>query len=146
MLVRPMTKEDIPQVSAIENETFSLPWKPHDFLSMIQNDDNIYLVAETNEQIVGYCGFIGIMNQGHISNVAVVKEYHHKGIAYGMLIELINMGRQRDIDAFTLEVRIGNEKAINLYKKLGFRNSGIRPNFYAYPREDALIMWLHFDP
>lgn len=145
MLVRNLLEEDIPQVCVIENEIFSLPWKAHDFLSMLRNEDNIYLVTEINGQIVGYCGFIGIVGEGHISNVAVVKEYHHRGIAYKMLSELINMGRQRGISVYTLEVRIGNQNAINLYKKLGFRNSGIRPNFYAYPREDALIMWLHLE-
>ena len=71
MLIRPMTQDDIAKVSEIEHETFSLPWKPHDFLSMMQREDNIYLVSEIDGKVVGYCGFIGIIDEGHISNVAV---------------------------------------------------------------------------
>lgn len=142
MIIRNMKEDDVSQVHTIEKETFSQPWRPIDFLSMLRNDNNIYLVTTINGDVVAYCGFMGIINEGHISNVAVTKKYQNKGIANKMLVELIIMGREQGLDAFTLEVRIGNEKAINLYKKLGFRNSGIRPNFYSYPREDALIMWL----
>lgn len=142
MLIRLMKDEDIARVCAIEKELFSLSWRPEDFLDMMKNDDNIYLVAEIDGEVVAYCGLMGVVGEGHITNVAVSKKYQHMGIAYKMLSELIEKAKSKGCNVFTLEVRIGNIKAINLYKKLGFKNSGIRPNFYAYPREDALIMWL----
>lgn len=142
MLVRLMNEEDIDQVCRIEMELFSQPWRSEDFLSMMFHEDNIFLVVELEGRVIAYCGLMGIIDEGHISNVAVSKEHQHKGVAYKMLRELIALGRKRDLISFTLEVRIGNKKAIDLYKRLGFRNSGIRPNFYLYPKEDALIMWL----
>ncbi len=142
MLIRPMTIKDINQVCEIENNTFSLAWKAKDFISAIKDANNIYLVSEIDGKVVAYCGLWGIVGEGHINNVAVAKEYQQKGIAYKMLTELIKEARVKGLDTFTLEVRIGNEGAINLYKKLGFRNAGIRPNFYVFPVEDALIMWL----
>ena len=142
MLIRPMTWEDISQVCEIENDIFPLPWKHEDFISAIQDTNNIYLVTERDGKVIAYCGLWGIVDEGHINNVAVSKEYHHKGIAYKMLSYLIENGRLKGLETFTLEVRIGNKNAISLYKKLGFRNAGIRPNFYLYPSEDALVMWL----
>ena len=142
MLIRHMTMEDIDMVCEIENNTFSLPWKASDFASAIEDSNNIYLVTEIDGQIVAYCGLWGVAGEGHINNVAVVKEHRSRGIAYKMLLELINRARLKGIETFTLEARISNESAINLYRKLGFRNAGIRPNFYMFPTEDALIMWL----
>ncbi|NMB43633.1 MAG: ribosomal protein S18-alanine N-acetyltransferase [Clostridiales bacterium] len=142
MVIRPMAMEDIERVCEIEKDTFSLPWKASDFEAAIQDTNNIYLVAQVDDMLVAYCGLWGIVGEGHINNVAVAKEYRHQGIAYKMLSELIKEARLRGIETFTLEVRISNEGAINLYKKLGFKNAGIRPNFYIFPTEDALIMWL----
>ncbi len=142
MLIRKMQYQDIEQVCKIEKDLFSLPWKPSDFSSVIQNDNNIYLVAEMNKEIIGYCGLWGIIDEGHINNVAISKEYQGRGVGYSMLTELIRLARAKGLRSFTLEVRLSNEAAIKLYKKIGFNNGGIRPNFYSFPKEDALIMWL----
>lgn len=143
MIIRNMNEKDIAQVCTIENETFSRPWKEHDFLSAINGEDNIYLVVEEEGQILAYCGLWGVIEEGHINNVAVKKEFHKRGIASKMLKELIERGRKKGLESFTLEVRIGNVNAIRLYEKLGFEKIGIRPSFYDKPREDGLVMWLY---
>ena len=143
MIIRNMKEKDIPQVCIIENETFSKPWKDHDFLASINSEDNIYLVVEWDEQIVAYCGLWGVIEEGHINNVAVVRTHQNRGIAYSMLEELIKRAREKSLESFTLEVRVGNVNAIKLYEKLGFKKIGIRPSFYDKPREDGLIMWLY---
>jgi [ribosomal protein S18]-alanine N-acetyltransferase len=137
-----MKEKDISQVYEIESKTFSLPWSENDFRSSMINSANIYLVAEEKGQILGYCGLWGIAGEGHINNVAVAHDFRDKGIAYAMLTELIKQGKRKELETFTLEVRISNHPAIKLYRNLGFRNAGIRPNFYENPKEDALIMWL----
>ena len=76
-----------------------------------------------------------------ITNVAVVEKFRKKGVATELLEQLFLRGYERGIENFTLEVRVGNAPAIHLYEKLGFERSGIRPNFYEKPKEDALIMW-----
>ena len=142
MIIRSMNEKDIPRVCEIENATFSQPWKREDFISSINNPNNIYLVVEDEGKVIAYCGLWNIVGVGHINNVAVDKEYQHRGIAYRMLSKLIVKARFQSINSFTLEVRISNKRAINLYEKLGFKSVGIRPNFYEMPREDGMIMWM----
>lgn len=142
MIIRPMEEKDIPQVYEIECNTFSLPWSKDDFLNSVSDPNNIYLVVQKEDHIIGYCGLWGIAGEGQINNVAVAKSYRNKGIGGTMLTALIQKGRELGLTTFTLEVRISNKSAIQLYQNLGFQIIGIRPNFYEYPKEDALIMWL----
>jgi ribosomal-protein-alanine acetyltransferase len=137
-----MKEEDLEQVCKIENTTFSKPWLKIDFISSLSDTNNIYLVAENENEIAGYCGLWGIVGEGQINNVAVKKSYRGQGIGYKLLKRLIDMGKNNKLTSFTLEVRESNVAAINLYKKLGFQSVGKRKNFYESPREDAEIMWL----
>lgn len=143
MIIRGMIEDDIGEVIKIENDTFSRPWKIHDFLSSIESESNIYLIVEEDGRVVAYCGLWGLVGEGHINNVAVDKEYQNKGIAFKMLRELIERGRKKGIRAFTLEVRKSNDKAIHIYEKLGFVKIGMRKRFYENPIEDAVVMWLY---
>lgn len=139
--IRPMMDEDVPAVSAIEEATFSMPWKPDDFREMIRRDNMTYLVVETDGKIVGGAGMRNILGDGEITNVAILAEYRRQGLGKRLLVELLKTGKELGADAFTLEVRAGNEAAIRLYESLGFVSEGVRPDFYERPREDALIMW-----
>ncbi len=139
--IRPMTDEDVPAVSAIEEATFSMPWKPDDFREMIRRDNMTYLVVEADGKIVGGAGMRNILGDGEITNVAILAEYRRQGLGKRLLVELLKTGKELGAEAFTLEVRAGNEAAIRLYESLGFVSEGARPDFYERPREDALIMW-----
>ncbi|PXV86735.1 ribosomal-protein-alanine N-acetyltransferase [Lachnotalea glycerini] len=140
-IIRLMTDRDIEQVSKIENETFSMPWSKDAFREFLKRKDTIYIVAEVNNEIVGYCGLWNIVQEGNINNFAVNKQYRKKHIGFEMLTKLIEIGNEQRINAYTLEVRQSNVAAIRLYHKIGFREDGIRKNFYESPREDAIIMW-----
>ncbi len=137
-----MEEKDLDQVCEIENKTFSQPWTREDFSISIKNENHIYIVAEEGNEIAGYCGLWMVAGEGQINNVAVREDFRQKGVGYGMLCYLLELGREKNQDAFTLEVRVGNEAAIRLYEKLGFRSLGIRRGFYEKPKEDANIMWL----
>lgn len=139
--IRPMTDEDVPAVSAIEEATFSMPWKPDDFREMIRRDNMTYLVVEADGKIVGGAGMRNILGDGEITNVAILAEYRRQGLGKRLLVELLKIGKELGAEAFTLEVRAGNEAAIRLYESLGFVSEGIRPGFYEHPKEDAMIMW-----
>jgi len=143
MIIRNMTKEDLPQICTIEKETFTQPWSEEDFRNAMNNDRNCYLVAEAEQGIVGYCGYWGIVGEGDIYNVAVKKEHRGQRIGYHMLFTLINEAKSRGITSLTLEVRSSNTPAICLYESLGFEQAGIRKDFYSKPKEDAVIMWLN---
>ena len=141
MLIRNMTETDLPEVCAIEQETFSDPWSEEDFRGSINEVNNGYLIAEIDENVVGYCGYWGIAGEGYIYNVAVKKEYRRQQIGYQLLKKLIEISQDKGVDTFTLEVRSSNEAAIHLYETLGFERVGLRKDFYSKPNEDAVIMW-----
>ncbi|MDE7232888.1 MAG: ribosomal protein S18-alanine N-acetyltransferase [Lachnospiraceae bacterium] len=138
---REMTAEDVPFISRLEEETFSMPWSAASFLQMIEKEDARYYVAEEDGKLLGGCGLLLIAEEGNITNVVVVPEARRRGVAMGMLTHLLAAGDREGLTAYTLEVRVSNQAAIALYEKLGFVSEGIRPNFYEKPTEDAMIMW-----
>lgn len=142
MIIRNMLETDLSAVHEMECCIFSKPWSMSDFSESIKEEQNLYLVVEENHEIAAYCGLWGVAGEGQINNVAVNETLRGRGIAYAMLKELIERGKEKGLTAFTLEVRVSNLPAITLYHKLGFEDAGVRKNFYEAPAEDALIMWL----
>lgn len=142
MIIRKMCERDLSAVCDLERLIFTRPWSEKDFQDSISKDNNIYLVAEEQGGIVGYCGLWEVAGEGQINNVAVTESHRGQGIAEEMLAALLDMGRKQGIEAFTLEVRVSNLPAVSLYHRMGFRDSGLRRNFYEAPTEDAVIMWL----
>ena len=139
--VRELAEGDIDEVSRIEAASFSMPWSAQDFRDLLSRSYCYYVVAEVEGRVVGCCGFTDSCPEGNIDNVVVDPSCRGQGVVQTMLRELIALGEKNGVEAFTLEVRAGNEAAIHLYEKLGFRSVGTRPRFYEKPVEDALIMW-----
>lgn len=129
------------QVAAIEKANFSVPWSMESFRESMELEHTIYLVAEENKNIMGYCGMYRVFNEGEIVNVAVAEAYRRKKVASQLLEQLFVESSELKVDNFFLEVRESNQPAIQLYKKLGFTEAGIRKNFYEKPRENAIFMW-----
>lgn len=140
-MIRRMQAEDTAQVAANEAVCFSSPWSESAFRDALTKEDVIYLVAEVDQRVVGHCGVMKILDEGEITNVAVLPEYRGCNLGQQLLTELLMAGKKIGIVDFTLEVRCGNAAAIHIYEKAGFVSEGIRPDFYDRPREDALIMW-----
>ena len=144
IIVRRMESKDVDTVCKLEKEAFSMPWHKQSFLDMIENKNALYLVAvdSNTEEVIGCCGLLSIVGEGDISNVVVKKEFRNSGVGRELLKTILEIGKEDlNIEAFTLEVRIGNKPAINLYQSFGFISEGIRKNFYDKPKEDAMIMW-----
>ena len=139
--IREMQLCDLDQVAEIEKHTFSEPWSREGFRTSLASRDTLYLVALEGDQVAGYCGLLQSFEEADITNVAVDKVHRRKGIARAMLTVLMREGKQRGIQRFTLEVRVGNQAALHLYETLGFVSVGIRKGFYTKPAEDAVIMW-----
>lgn len=138
---RQMCQADVPFISRLEEETFSMPWSPDDFLDMIRKEDARYYVAEEDGRLLGGCGVLLIVGEGSITNVVIAPEARNRGIGTGLLRYMMEEGKKDGLTAYTLEVRVSNAPAIHVYEKLGFVSEGIRPNFYEKPTEDAMIMW-----
>ena len=143
--IRPMSLEDLPQVMVIENQSFSSPWSEDSMKKELENERAHYLVAspeEAPEEILGYAGYWQVMDEGHIMNIAVRKDARGQGIGKKLMDEMLLSGDPMGILYWTLEVRVSNLPARELYKKAGFTSAGIRPGYYADPKEDADILWL----
>ncbi|MGB3260445.1 ribosomal protein S18-alanine N-acetyltransferase [Paenisporosarcina sp.] len=143
---RKMTVADIDGVLKIEQEAFSLPWTRDAFVQeMTTNLHAYYLVAEDqDQQIVGFCGMWLVMDESHITNVAVTEQVKGQGIGEGLMREAIRVAKENGAVLMTLEVRVSNTIAQNLYRKLDFQNGGIRKGYYSDNLEDALVMWVEF--
>jgi ribosomal-protein-alanine N-acetyltransferase len=137
-----MVREDIKYIVEIEKLSFSTPWSSAAFLSELQHpEQTVYFVARVRGQVVGYVGMWIIMDEGHITNIAIHPNYRGKGIGTRLLSFLFAVSRQRGIGSQTLEVRRTNIRAQKLYRRMGFVASGVRPGYYRDNNEDAIIMW-----
>lgn len=139
----PMTGEDIKSVYDVECKSFITPWSLKSFTSEIYNNNMAkYLVAKIDGKVVGYGGMWIILDEGHITNIAVHPDHRGKKIGDALVKALINLAGENDVKRMTLEVRPSNWTAINLYKKYGFKEAGVRKGYYQDTGEDAIIMWL----
>ena len=139
-IIRPMEVSDTEQVEMIEKQIFSIPWSQKSFEDACQSNDNIYLVCEMNGQIAGYCGLWTVLGEGNITNMAVSGGFRRLGIAETLMKEMEKRGMSKNVVTYFLEVRKSNKAAVNLYKKMGYVQIGVRKNFYEKPVEDALVM------
>ena len=142
--IRPMAERDLPQICEIEQEAFSTPWSEKGFRDSLALPYAVFLAAEYEGEIAGYCGCYLSQEEAEITNVAVKQGLRGRGIAKALIRELFRTGRTRGALVFLLEVRAGNQPAICLYEGLGFERAGLRRNFYEKPKEDAVVMWKRF--
>jgi len=142
LIIREMKEQDIDEIIEIERLSFSTPWSREAFvIEMTTNKLAKYIVAEKNGKLIGYAGLWFIIDEGHITNIAVKPEYRGQGVGASLVKELIDISEERGIPSLTLEVRKSNIVAKSLYQKYGFENCGIRPGYYSDTKEDAIIMW-----
>lgn len=140
-VIRRMTLDDLDAVAAIEAATFPTPWSRDSFRQELErNVAARYLVAEMEGQVIGYAGAWIILDESHITNIAI--EESRRGLGYGRVLTTALMQYLSNLGAAyaTLEVRRSNLRAQNLYKSLGFVELGVRKRYYEDNREDALIM------
>ncbi len=143
VVIRKMTREDAQAVAELDKACFANPWSVGSFeYEAAENPLADYLVAQGGDgSIVGYAGIWNIIDEGHITNVAVRTDFRRKGIAEKMIAELIARSSASGVARFTLEVRVSNEPAQKVYRKFGFTEAGYRRRFYEDNGEDAIIMW-----
>lgn len=142
--IEPMKRRHIRGVVAIENQVNHKPWSESLFLGELRMPTSrIYNVALDAHRVLGFCGLMLITDEGHITNVAVDPTVRRLGIARRLLGETIREAIDRGVTSLTLEVRMSNKGAQELYRRFGFFPGGIRHRYYAELNEDALIMWAH---
>lgn len=136
-----MNLDDFQKIEPIYNIEFDDFWKPQNLKSELQNVSSKYIVAKENGEIVGFAGIWYSVDDAHITNIVVRKNYRNKGIGSLLLEKLIELAKTKA--SLTLEVNTKNEIAQKLYLKYGFKSLGIRKKYYD-GIEDAYIMTLYF--
>ena len=127
--ILPMQARHVPQIAALERLCFSVPWNEAAVGGELENPLSLWLVAEQNGAVLGYVG-----------SQMVPPEARRQGIAEALIGELICRLSVNGVTSLSLEVRASNAAARSLYEKLGFRQAGLRPNYYFHPKEDACIL------
>lgn len=139
---RVMTLADIPDIMVIEHESFTLPWSEEAFRNeLTHNHFARYLVMEYRGEPIGYAGMWTILDEAHVTNIAVRTAYRGYHLGKRLLRRMIKWAAELGMVRMTLEVRVSNTVARSLYGKMGFSPAGLRKGYYSDNHEDALIMW-----
>lgn len=140
--VRRMKLEDIEQIIEIEHQAFTLPWTKEAFYhEMVNNQLAFYIVLEIDQLIVGYAGMWAVIDEAHVTNIAIRDGYRNKGLGDRLLTEIKAVAKTLGMQRMALEVRVSNDVAQKLYMKHAFKSVGIRKRYYTDNHEDAMIMW-----
>ncbi len=143
VIIRSAHSGDIDSIFHIESLSFSDAWSRESFVNEIEKNHMAhYYIAEVDSKVVAYIGYWQILEQAHITNVAVLIDYRGRGIARNLIKRIFDDSTLKGIETYTLECRVSNTPALNLYESLGFKSSGIRPKYYIDNGEDAVVMWL----
>ena len=137
------TESQIADIAEIERQCFATPWSDE---QIRQSDDStVFFLAKVEDKTVGYGGMYTVLDEGYVTNIGVLPDYRRKGIGAKIVNSLIDYSKENSLAFLSLEVRVSNIPAISLYKSFGFKEVGVRKNFYSNPKEDALIMTRYFE-
>ena len=139
--VRPMTAADLEGVARLEAVCFSESWSENLLRSGLDCSLDTYLVYALEGQVVGYCVFRSLGDEGELQRIAVEPESHGQGIAMKLMEAMATIARMKGVRQMSLEVRESNEAALHLYKSCGLRVEAVRKDYYRNPKENALILW-----
>ena len=136
-MIKVFSNKNVPakELNLIEKECFSTPWSEESFKTA--ENTRFYLYFD-GEKVVGYVGIYSVLDEGYITNIAVLKDHRKKGVATSLLKELTE--KESALSFISLEVRESNAAAISLYTKFNFKKEGVRKAFYSNPKEDGLIL------
>jgi ribosomal-protein-alanine N-acetyltransferase len=137
---RAMREEDLPEVADLEQQLFRSPWSLELFREDLGQEYACSLVVRDGDTLAAYIVVFLVLDEMHIANVAVAREYQRSGIGYALLKLMLSMARDLGFCLAHLEVRRSNQNAIDLYEKLGFERAGLRKNYYENEHEDAILM------
>ncbi|AEG14165.1 ribosomal-protein-alanine acetyltransferase [Desulfofundulus kuznetsovii DSM 6115] len=137
-----MSCDHLDEVLAIEQVSFTTPWSRHAFTyELLQNEFAVYIVVLAGQKVVGYAGMWLVLDEAHVTNVAVHPQYRRRHIGRKLMQELMRRAVTLGASRMTLEVRTSNHVARHLYASLGFVERGRRRGYYTDTNEDAVIMW-----
>lgn len=134
--------EHIPEIEKLESLCFSAPRTASALKSQLTGDRYVFLAAVDGGSVLGYAGFMYVLDEGYIINVAVRPNRRRSGVGGALITALLHRARALNLSFLTLELRASNAPARRLYEKHGFAEVGVRKNYYEKPAEDAMLMTL----
>lgn len=140
-----MTLADVAEVAALEEEVFTDPWSADSFLAEVERKPDIgypVVIRDERDDLLAYAVVWFIVDELHIGNIAVRGREQGQGIGTTLMEHILAEGHRRGMMFATLEVRPSNDRAVALYRRLGFREIAVRKNYYRDNREDALVLAL----
>jgi len=144
LVIQPMRRRHLPAVLRIEKQVYPRPWTMSLYLGELAlSSTRCYVVARQDNRVVGYAGFMLNLDECHITTVAVDPAVQGRRIGMRLMLVLVNKAVARGAASLTLEVRMSNTAAQELYRRFGFVPAGVRKGYYPEVNEDALVMWAH---
>jgi [ribosomal protein S18]-alanine N-acetyltransferase len=141
-VINDMEVEHLLDVMEIESYSFPTPWTYTSYYYEIDNNDLAdYIVVLKDNEVIGYAGIWLIIDEAHLTTIAVAKQYRGQQLGEIMITELIRRVKRKGGTRMTLEVRPSNLSAQSLYYRMGFISYGLRKGYYTDDNEDAIIMW-----
>ncbi|HET9674527.1 MAG TPA: ribosomal protein S18-alanine N-acetyltransferase [Gaiellaceae bacterium] len=143
MIIRRLQLRDLSAIEDIERDSYATPWSRSMFAGELSKASSVCLGAfdEDTGELIGYLIVSRYVDAWHVMNIAVDPSSRRAGVATALLVRLFELTTSDGRRGYTLEVRVSNKGAINLYEQVGFQPRGIRRGYYTDNREDALIMW-----
>src|SRR5436305_15173383 len=142
--IQPMRRRHVRSVLRIEHQVYPRPWSASLFLSELAlRSTRAYFVARVGRDLVGYGGLMMTLEDAHVTTIAVDPAWHRHKIGSRLLLTLAREAVERGAHSLTLEVRMSNKGAQEMYRRFGFAPVGVRKNYYQETNEDALVMWVH---
>jgi len=139
-----MRRRHLRSVLRIESSVYPRPWSLGLFNSELSmKGSRSYRVAKVGPAVVGYAGLMHVAGEAHVTTLAVDPAWHRSQVGTRLLLDLTHTARHWGCNGMTLEVRMGNVPAQELYRRFGFAPAGVRKGYYAETGEDALVMWAH---
>lgn len=145
MKIELMTADHVPQIAELEKICFNDPWSEKSIASELDNRLSLWLVAMDGDRVTGYVGSQSVLGETDMMNIAVHPDFRRRGIAEELVMKLVEELKVRGNHSLMLEVRVSNDPARKLYDKMGFRQVGLRKNYYRNPKEDACILRKEFE-
>ncbi|GAB6070708.1 ribosomal protein S18-alanine N-acetyltransferase [Thiomicrorhabdus hydrogeniphila] len=154
--LRLMDESDLNQVFAIEQKSYDFPWTFNGFEKSLDQGLN-YVFSDIDDQMLGYCCILPVLDEAHILNICVAPKFQRKGVAKQAFLKLLEGLKDRNFKMVFLEVRESNFAAYSLYKQLGFTEDGVRKGYYRSQawdeetqdlieeKEDAILMSFGID-
>lgn len=142
--VVPLRRRHLRSVLRIEGQVYPRPWTLGLYLSELRlGASRHYVAAKVKQELVGYAGMMFALDEAHVTTIAVDPRWQGRGVGATLLLHLSQEAISRGVKHMTLEVRVSNARAQELYRNFGYRTEGVRKNYYEETNEDALVMWVH---